>query len=130
MPLINCPSCNEQIADDAAHCPHCNALLGKLEWVCKQCEYSEVCPDLTFLGSDRCKEEHICPDDGCEMQPEFTPRNGGKSCPNCGHPYTTETTCSVCGRVFTQLTNDDIRKAQTSRNKYGPENPYPPKGNI
>lgn len=128
MPFINCPKCGKQIAKDAARCPHCNALLEELEWVCKKCGYSKVL--LTFLGNDEPQEKLICPNDGCEMQSEFRLRKGGKSCPNCGHPYTTETTCSVCGRVFTQLTNDDIRKAQTSRNKYGPENPYPPKGNI
>ena len=130
MAFMNCPDCGKQIAKDAARCPHCNALLGKLEWVCKQCGYSEVCPDLTFSGSDRCKEEHICPNDGHEMKSEFTPRNGGKSCPNCGQPYTVETVCPVCEGDLTRPSNDDIREVQTSRNKYGPENPYPPKGNI
>ena len=27
MPLINCPNCNDQIADDAIRCPHCGEQL-------------------------------------------------------------------------------------------------------
>lgn len=130
MPLINCPSCNGQIADDTAYCPHCDAHLGKLEWRCKECGYTDVLREVTFMGSNECQEEHLCPNHHIPMQPILTLRAAGKECPHCGHPYTDERICAVCGQNLVEVLNeealnDTIRSEQVNRNKYTPEHPYP-----
>lgn len=90
MPLINCPRCNGQIADDAIRCPHC----------------------------------------GEQLQPRVELQQGEMECPNCGHPYTDERICAVCGQNLVEVLNeetlnDTIRNEQVNRNRYTPDNPYP-----